>query len=170
MRSIGYAVILALLTVACGAQVDSRTLVLKYSDFGPQIMAWETIGMEWWQWDNHGDSDPKATCEVMVVVYRDIPLPRVERMYPVVPRKEQDYRYVPYGDAIRYLNRNINEKRGLGITEDIVRLTERLNKTKAVILEKLGQPAGPLEGAQRTGYMEIYATRRFQTGTRKSLG
>jgi len=42
--------------------VHSRqeVVLLDYNDFGPQIIAQEVISMEWWQWQDHGDSDPAA--------------------------------------------------------------------------------------------------------------
>jgi len=39
-------------------QADAGEVILRYKDFGPQSLAWMTLGREWWQWDSAGSSDP----------------------------------------------------------------------------------------------------------------
>jgi len=93
-----------------GCQTTSKhALVLDYDDFGPQAMAWETIGMEWWQWDSHGNDNPDKQYPIHVVVYRDIKLEEVKSLYPVDKEKEQDYRYIEFNEAIQYLQKHIRE-------------------------------------------------------------
>ena len=108
-----------------------RVLILQYDDFGPQAAAWELIGMQWWQWDSHGDSDPNTKYDIKVIVYRDIPLANIKKLYPVIKEKKQDYRYLEYAKAIDYLNDNIKEN-------IIPEVTSTLQKTKHKIVLKLG--------------------------------
>ena len=114
-------------------------MVLKYHDFGPQAAAYETIGMEWWQWDNHGDSDPDYRYDIKIVVYRDIPLHQVKEAYPVLKEKKQDYRYLSYAKAMAYLNGQIQE-------DLLPELTETLRKTRSRIEEKLGKANNAIDG------------------------
>ena len=114
-----------------GCSPAQTTLVLDYSDFGPQATAYELIGYEWWQWERHGDSRPRHYA-IKVVVYRDILLSEVRKAYPVVKEKEQDYRYVSHDEAIAYLDNQIEE-------DILPELTQTLHKTKSTIIEKLGR-------------------------------
>jgi hypothetical protein len=82
----------------------SQTVVLQYDDFGPQIMSYEVLGKDWYQWDPEGGDDPKKTFDIKVVVYRNISLDEVKKMYPVITQK-QDYRYVEYKPALDLLHR-----------------------------------------------------------------
>jgi hypothetical protein len=100
--------------------------VLSYHELGPQVAVHGLIGYEWYQWNNHGDSDPNKDDDVKVVVYRNIPLEKVKEMYPVIVGK-QDYRYLDYEAAINYLNKNEGEP-----------YLEHLRKTKKKIIEHLG--------------------------------
>ena len=111
-------------------------LVLDYEDFGPQAMAWETFGMQWWQWDNIGDSDPNFKYDIKVVVYRDIPLMKIQLLFPVNSEKRKDFRYIDYSEAIKYLDKNIKELDG--INEDWAAvLKQRLMETKKRIEQDL---------------------------------
>ena len=100
---------LAVLLITCCKHTPSQYVLFNYEDFGPQAMAWETIGMQWWQWDNHGDSDPNSTYDIKVVVYRDISLQKIKSIFPVVEAAKKDYRYIEYNEALKYLDRNISE-------------------------------------------------------------
>jgi hypothetical protein len=86
-----------------------RTLVLSYSDFGPQAAAYRLIGFEWYQWDAHGDYHPETRYNVRVVVYDRMPLQEVQRQYPVVKSKLQDYRYLLLREAIDYIDANARD-------------------------------------------------------------
>lgn len=100
---------LAVLLITCCKHTPSQYVLFNYEDFGPQAMAWETIGMQWWQWDNHGDSDPNSIYDIKVVVYRDISLKEIQSVFPVVEAAKKDFRYIEYTEAIKYLDRNIDE-------------------------------------------------------------
>jgi hypothetical protein len=139
MRNI--AIVLAALCAAGCATTHCNTLVLQYRDFGPQAMSYNTIGMEWWQWDNHGDSNPYYQYDIKVVVYRDIPLHQAEKAYPVVKEKEQDYRYLSYDKAMAYLDSQIQE-------DVIQELTAQLRETKSQIEKKLGKPNNGFHGTR----------------------
>jgi len=83
--------ILAVLLITGCQHTPNQYLLFDYDDFGPQAMAWETIGMQWWQWDNHGDSDPNSIYNIKVVVYRDISLQEIQSIFPVVDSRGQDF-------------------------------------------------------------------------------
>jgi len=85
------------------APKTQRTLVLPYQAFGPQVLAHELIGFEWYQWNSHGSSNPLQYDDVRVVVYRNIPLSQVKKQFPVI-RERHDYRYLSYHDALAYCN------------------------------------------------------------------
>ncbi len=122
---------LTFLLLSCNTQAGSNELVLKYSDFGPQVIAYEIIEMAWWQWNEHGDSRP-TNHDIRVVVYKSIDLKEIMRRYPVVESKQQDYRYVTYQDAIQFLNDKVQEN-------TVPAVTERLKNTLNLLDEKFGE-------------------------------
>ena len=124
------------------ASTLSRTLVLGYEAFGPQVMAYELIGFGWNQWKAEGHELPDDV-DVKVVVYRGVRLGRVKAAYPVV-RGRSDYRYVEYGRALRFLDRKIEEleeQKREGASPDSVKLWEELlatlKGTKAALVRAL---------------------------------
>lgn len=119
-------------TIGC-ASSSNKTMVLSYNDFGPQVAAYETIGMDLWQWDQQGVPDSSYQYHIKVVVYRDILLKEVMDAYPVVKEKEQDYRYLPYSKAMAYLNREIQ-------ADIFPALTKKLSETKSKIESNLKKP------------------------------
>ena len=118
------------LIAACSSDINENVVVFNYKDFGPQVIASEVIGMEWWQWQRHGESRP-TQYDVKVVVYRKVALDYVKKKYPVVSEQNKDYRYLEYYTAINYLDDKIDEN----IIEDV---TVRLKETRKRILNKLG--------------------------------
>lgn len=100
--------VLLLNVVGC-AQRSPRTLVLSYSDFGPQAAAYPVIGYEWYQWHPHGDSHPSSRDDVRVVVYDGVSLARVQQEYPVVESSQQDYRYLSLSQAMTYVDSHAHE-------------------------------------------------------------
>jgi hypothetical protein len=107
-------------------------MVLHYDDFGPPSAAHELIGMDWWQWQPHGDARPRRY-DIKVVVYRDIEPRQVRQAFPTDPLREQDYRYVGFTDAMRYLERMITDSA-------IESITQRLIETRERIIGTLGEP------------------------------
>jgi hypothetical protein len=117
-------------TVPAGVAV--HTVVLDYSEFGPDAAAREILGVAWWQWKPCGGSCVGEDYRpVNVVVYRDVSLDAVQAAYPVIPEKNQDYRYLEYKQALDYLNSLIAEYSDL--------LAPTLEPTRKKILEKLGK-------------------------------
>ena len=92
--------------------------------------------MEWWQWNNHGSSDPKSKDDIKVVVYRDMPLSQIKSLFPVNERKKKDFRYFEFNDAIQHLNESINrlepEKE-----EWAINLKKHLIETKMRIVKEI---------------------------------
>ena len=116
-------------------------MVFNYHDFGPQVVAYETIGMEWYQWDYHGDPDPNYQYDIKVVVYRDIPLHQVQAAYPILKEKKQDYRYLSYAKAMAYLDGQISE-------DYLPTLTATLRQTRSQIEKELGNPTKPWKATE----------------------
>ena len=118
---------------------DKQILILSYDDFGPQAIAWETFGMQWWQWDNHGDGDPNTKYDIKIAIYRDIPLHKVKERFPAVQETKQDYRYIEYNAALRYLDKNILDYEEIEAqwAKDIVKRHSKVrNKIINVLKEK----------------------------------
>ena len=128
-------VLAAMLVISC-SNSDKQILILSYDDFGPQSMAWETIGMQWWQWDNHGDSNPNTKYGIKIAIYRDIPLQEVKERFPVVKESKKDYRYIEYKTALKFLEKNIFEYKEIDEqwAKDIVK---RLSKTRHKVVQEL---------------------------------
>jgi hypothetical protein len=115
------------------------TIVLAYHDFGPQVMAFELIGMEWWQWEGGGSWEPGDRFDVRVVVYRGITLAAAQAEYPTVEGRA-DYRYVSFDDAMAHFDRSMAEIEGEG--EPLLqRLHEELAVTRARVRQALGVEA-----------------------------
>lgn len=98
--------IIAAFFTACASLAQAGEEILPYSAFGPQVAASKLIGMEWWQWDAQGDSQPREY-PIKVVVFWDQGREDVVRKYPVRKSKSQDFRYVEYSRAVGYLKRTI---------------------------------------------------------------
>ena len=137
---------LLLFVAGCAKGGDAHTLVLAYDDFGPMSMSWELIGLDVWQWENSDDGDPNSKYPIKVVVYKDIPLETVQRTYPVVPEKEQDYRYVRYSDALIYLDLHIADMKN-----DIAGIKASLKKdTQADVESEIAWRLEILQELERT--------------------
>jgi hypothetical protein len=73
------------------------------------VVAYETIGYQWYQWNSSGDSDPDKTCDIKVVVYWNESVDVIKEKYPVDPKGKEDYRYLTYEAAVKYLDAAIAE-------------------------------------------------------------
>jgi hypothetical protein len=85
--------------------------ILPYSAFGPQVAAYELIGMEWWQWDSHGD-DTAHDYPIKVVVFWNQTKEETAKRHPVDQAKQQDFRYVEYSKAIAHMKKIIKDFKG----------------------------------------------------------
>ncbi|WP_444928678.1 hypothetical protein ACJJIF_12460 [Microbulbifer sp. SSSA002] len=119
-----------LLASGCSDDTSKNTVVLNYNDFGPQVIASEIIGMEWWQWQDHGESRPRDY-DIKVVVYRKVALDEIKKIYSINPDQEQDYRYLKYEAAIIFLDKKIEDN----VIDEV---TIRLQKTRDFLTDKLG--------------------------------
>jgi hypothetical protein len=88
--------------------VSADEVILPYSAFGPQASAYELIGMEWWQWDPHGDSRQREY-PIKVVVFWNQSREYTAKRYPVDPGKLQDFRYLEYTKAVTHMENTIKE-------------------------------------------------------------
>lgn len=93
---------------------------MEYSDFGPQVVAHEAIGMEWWSWDSNGGDDAKKACSIKVVVYWGQSLESTKIKYPVNKAVLHDYRYIEYDSAVRYLKSAIKELSDAGLSAELM--------------------------------------------------
>ena len=133
-------ILVALILVLAAAPLRAGEVVLPYSAFGPQAAAYELIGMEWWQWESHGDSRPRD-CPIKVVVYWDQTKEETAKRHPVDQSKQQDFRYIEYSKAIEHLEHTIQD-----FTEaklDATTMQRALAKLKKQKAEQVGagQPA-----------------------------
>jgi hypothetical protein len=85
----------------------AAVLLLDYQDFGPQVIAHELIGMEWYQWNATGDE--KLRDPIVVVVYRAQDEKDVRKLYPVDRATKHDYRYVSQKAATDFLHSQIDD-------------------------------------------------------------
>jgi hypothetical protein len=122
---------ISLLLVACVSSSNQHTLIMNYNDFGPQVIASDIIGMEWWQWEVHGESRP-TSYPIKVVVYRNISLAAVKKQYPINQQKGKDFRYLEYNKASAYLDEKIEEN----VVDEV---TDRLRETRATLIRALGR-------------------------------
>ena len=122
---------LTLLVASCSNTEPKKIAIFNYNDFGPQVIANEVIGQEWWQWQPHGDSRPR-NYDIKVIVYRNATLAEVKKLYSVKPQDFLDYRYLEYDKALSYLEEKIEEN-------IIDQVTNKLKKTKKQIIDQLGQ-------------------------------
>jgi hypothetical protein len=104
------------LTISCyllascamtGKTDDGNFIVLNYQDFGPQAMAEELLGPEYWQWDSGQYSQPQKF-DIKVVVYRNMNLDAVKLTFPVNKNQKKDFRYVEYKVAMQWYDRQID--------------------------------------------------------------
>lgn len=116
--------LLGALLASCtaGQEPKARYTIFKYEDFGPQAMAYELIGMQWWQ----GDGPAPAVYDIKVVIHRGLALDGIKERYPVTREAATDYRYVTYNDAIAFLDRHIEEDVLPSVTAMLQRTRTRL--------------------------------------------
>jgi hypothetical protein len=115
--------------------------VLRYDDFGPQAMAGQLLGADWWSWEPGGSFEPGDAFDVRVVVYRDRPPAEVVARYPTI-RGESDHRLVERAAALRFLDVQLAELRAMSAADDgsdFGRLAEQLRQTRRTIVECLGE-------------------------------
>ena len=123
--------IIALLFVLMMSTVRAGEVILPYSAFGPQVVAHELIGMEWWQWDSHGDSRPREY-PIKVVVFWDQTLEETAKNHPVDQAKLRDFRYVAYSKAVDHMKKTIKEFKEAELdATPIERALTQLKKQKA---------------------------------------
>lgn len=107
------------------------TLVLAYDDFGPQVLAGQLLGPEWWSWEAGGSWEPDDAFDVRVVVFRGRTRAQVATRYPTV-KDRSDYRLVPLRDALRFLDE------ALADPDVPATLRDRLRRTRTRIVDALG--------------------------------
>ncbi len=103
-------------------------LSLNYSEFGPQALAADLIGPEWWQWQASGSSDPKQRYDIKVVVYYGLSEADIAINYPVNDLKFMDYRYLELERALDFLDAKIEEN-------TLPELTLQLEATREKLIE-----------------------------------
>ncbi|MFC1749684.1 hypothetical protein ACFL2V_12860 [Pseudomonadota bacterium] len=122
-------VLLCSLSACVSFETKQSYYVAQYSDFGPPVIATDLIGVDWWQWQSHGDSRPKDY-DIKVIVYSGASAKEIKKKFPLDPDRKKDFRYIDFLSAVEYLDRNIEEN----ILESV---TTTLINTRAKILEEL---------------------------------
>jgi hypothetical protein len=130
----GVMLFISIFLASCIHTQKSNNIVLKYSDFGPQVVSYELIGKEWYQWNSQGPDDPKLTDDVKIVVYRGVSLAQIKQQYPVLVEK-QDYRYLEYSQALEYFEKfNKEPLKGIDMATE-----ELIKRTRTRVLAQLGE-------------------------------
>lgn len=117
-----------ILISGCSNSINQNALVLSYSDFGPQVIASEIIGMEWWQWQSHGESRP-TKYDIKVVIYNKIDIADIKKLYPVIEKQNQDYRYIEKSTALKYLDEKIKENAIEQVTNTLIATRNKIKST-----------------------------------------
>lgn len=87
-------------------QAEDHIYLMKYHDFGPQSVAGDLLGKDWYRWDYAGYASPDYKPDIDVAIYRNIPLEAAQQRYPVLQGK-RDVRYVEYQRAVDFLRDHI---------------------------------------------------------------
>lgn len=111
-------------------RINKKVTILDYADFGPQAMAYEILGKQWWQWEAQGVSRT-TDYDIKVVVYRDISLKKIKKKFQVDEDELQDYRYVEYEVAVGFLDRHIEENIFRVITDRLETTRKELTGTNS---------------------------------------
>jgi hypothetical protein len=127
LRYLTIAILLLLSACTSTSALHRGSMVLDYTDFGPQVIAHEIIGMGWWQWQAHGGPEPTESA-IKVVVYKDLPEETVKLAFPVNPQKHMDYRYIEYFRALAYLDEKIDEDVMESVTDKLKMTRERIKR------------------------------------------
>lgn len=113
MKSLFY--ILAFVALfSCASTPESKNLssdskgifVADFDDFGFSMYSLDLLGYKRWSWLRTGGHLPKEY-DIKVIVYKDRKLEMVKQSFPIIPEKEQDYRYVDYQSASNYFAQTI---------------------------------------------------------------
>ena len=130
-------IILSAITFAISvAQIRAAEEILPYSAFGPQVAAYELIGMEWWQWDSHGGENDRDY-PIKVVVFWNQTREETAKRNPVDESKLQDFRYVEYNKAVEHLERTIKGCKEAKLdASEMERALAQLKKRKAQAQER----------------------------------
>ncbi|WP_104400874.1 hypothetical protein [Vibrio penaeicida] len=115
---------------------NSSITVMDYNDFGPPSLSGKLLGVEWFQWQSHGDSKPR-NYPVKVVVYEGYELEKVESLYPVNSAKEQDFRYVTFDSAVDFIDSSLIDLKALQDEgAPVANIVSKLEKTKDTLSQR----------------------------------
>lgn len=98
-----------------GASISrAGEVILPYAAFGPQVAAYKLVGMEWWQWESHGDGADREY-PIKVVVYWNQTREEASQRHPVNRDRFEDFRYVGYSKAIDHMTSLIEDFKKSGL-------------------------------------------------------
>ena len=63
-------------------KLPTEELILNYDYFGPQAMAYEIIGNDWFQWLAHSEPRTKKY-SIKVIIYNEVTLNAIANKYPI---------------------------------------------------------------------------------------
>ena len=122
---------LAVATIAsscASTKTCEKYVILDYEDFGPQAMAHSLIGMQWWQWQDHGSPNAGTLYDIKVIVHPDSLTKDVKKDFPIAPIQHLDYRYVTFKNAQSYLDHHIAEDLIPTLTAELKLTREKIDK------------------------------------------
>lgn len=117
------------------AGVPGRAVVLRYEDFGPQVLAEALLGAECYSFGACCCSEPDDRFDVRVVVYVGAEGELRDR-YPSGPTRG-DYRFVPRNAALAHLDAALRDLDEPGQDEVLKKLAARLRATRAALVTAL---------------------------------
>lgn len=68
----------------------------------------DLFGPSYYSWPLKAHA-PHAAYNITYIIYRDANIDKIKKQYKIIPEQELDYRYIPYHEAIRYLDKNVAE-------------------------------------------------------------
>ena len=113
------------LVASCATVYEPEILIFDYEDFGPQSQVQDLLGSFWRPW-SEDDLTEEDTRNIQIVVYAGMPLGDVKKRYTTDPSKGHVYRYVKYRNAVRYLDKKIEEDVAHNITSRFIDVRKEL--------------------------------------------
>lgn len=112
---------------------------MEYSEFKPASRSYELLGSES---DERNELDNEnSEIQTKIVIYRNVDLITVKKTYPTFGGKP-NYRFVEYGEAIAFLDKQLSELKALENDGDIESARKELisecEQTRSKITERLG--------------------------------
>jgi hypothetical protein len=127
------------------ADLPGRAQLYEYGDFGPQAMAWQLLGMEWYVFSDCACFEPGDRFDVRVVVYGGgMSAATVRRRYPSGPALG-DYRVVRAVEAIAFVREQLRDLESWAEEDRILSLEGTLRATRVRLEREFPEAARAVE-------------------------